>query len=123
MAEYEYPGGWKPIRYEQRCADRRLLLTAALATAIDVCRKRSDIARLLVFGSYARDAVTPWSDLDLAVIADGDPTAAVAAMYAAGTLGDVIGVCADRWRERLQRNPFGETILREATEVYARPEG
>jgi predicted nucleotidyltransferase len=117
-----FPGGWEPLLYEERCRRRRALLSEALADAIDVCRSRDDVARLLVFGSYARDAVSPWSDLDLLVVADGDVRGAVAAIYARGALGDVIGVEADDWRERLRRNPFGETILAESSEVYARPE-
>jgi len=52
------------------------------------------------------DEISPWNDLDLAVVVDGD----------------VIGVTADGWRERLRRNPFGLAILAEAIEAYARPE-
>lgn len=117
-----YPGGWLPIRYDERCRRKRALLAEALDDAIDVCRSRHDVARLLVFGSYARDEISPWSDLDLAVVVDGDVRDAVAAIYERGVLGDVIGIEADNWRERLQRNPFGLTILFEAIEAYARHE-
>ena len=116
-----YPGGWLPIRYEERCRRHEAALAEALADAVDVCRSRPDVVRLLVFGSYARDEVSPWSDLDLAVVAE-DVRGAVAAIYARGALGDVIGVSAERWRERLQSNPFGTQLLAEAVEAYARPE-
>ena len=118
----QYPGGWKPVRYEQRCLDRRQLLGDALRDAVETCRSRPEVVRLLVFGSYARGDVSPWSDLDLLVVAEDDPRAAVEAIFRRGALGDVIGVQANEWQQRLQRNPFGETILREATQAYARSE-
>jgi len=117
-----YPGGWLPIRYEERCRRQKARLSEALVDAIDVCRSRVDVTRLLVFGSFARDEISPWSDLDLAVVVDGDVRGAVAAIYERGVLGDVIGIEADDWRERLRRNPFGLTIIAEAIEAYARPE-
>jgi HEPN domain-containing protein len=33
----------------------------------------SNIARVVVFGSYARDRISPWSDLDLLIVRDGGP--------------------------------------------------
>jgi len=117
-----YPGGWLPIRYDERCRRQKARLSEALVDAIDVCRSRVDVTRLLVFGSFARDEISPWSDLDLAVVVDSDVRGAVAAIYERGVLGDVIGIEADDWRERLRRNPFGLTILAEAIEAYARPE-
>ncbi len=119
-APTRYPGGWQPVRYEERCRRRRNLLADGLTDIVALCRSRCDIARLLVFGSYARDEVSPWSDLDLLVVVDGAVHAAVSAIYAHGALGEVIGVPAHNWRERLGRNPFGETILAEAREAYAR---
>ncbi len=121
-APIRYPGGWQPVRYDERCRRRRALLADGLADAVAVCCSRIDVVRLLVFGSYARDDVSPWSDLDLFVVVDGDVGSAVSAIYARGALGEVIGVAAETWQERLRRNPFGETILNEAREVYARPE-
>lgn len=80
MAEdpFAYPGGWLPIRYEQRCRERRALLDQALSVA--VARERSDIVRLIVFGSYARGSISAWSDLDLLVVSDDDSVAAVDAI-------------------------------------------
>ena len=53
-----YPGGWQPIRYEDRCRARRAALNAALDRAVAVCGERADIDRLVVFGSYVRDEVS-----------------------------------------------------------------
>lgn len=111
------------MRYEQRCRERKALLDEALRDAVDVCHGRAEVARLFAFGSYARDEVSPWSDLDLLVVTDGDPRSAVAAIYARGTLGNVIGAQADGWPARLARNPFGESIMRDRKEIYARSEG
>jgi predicted nucleotidyltransferase len=119
-AKVRYPGGWLPIRYEERCRRRKALLTDALHDAIDACRAKPDVTLLIVFGSYARDAVSPWSDLDLLVVSEGNVRDAIAAIYASGALGEVLGAGAQDWKERLQRNPFGETILHEGVQVYAR---
>jgi predicted nucleotidyltransferase len=119
-AAIRYPGGWLPVRYGERCRRRKALLSEALKDAIDACRANPDVTLLIVFGSYARDEVSPWSDLDLLVVSEGNVRDAVAAIYACGALGEVIGAGAQNWKERLQRNPLGETILREGVQVYAR---
>ena len=116
-----YPGGWQPIRYEERCRARRVALDAALDRAIAVCGERAEIERLVVFGSYVRDEVSAWSDLDLLVIADEDAATATDAINAAATYGDVLGMRAAEADARLAQTPLGRTILREGRIVYARP--
>jgi predicted nucleotidyltransferase len=116
-----YPGGWRPIPYAERCRERRVELQRALDRAIETCRRRAEVLRLLVFGSFARDEVSPWSDLDLLVMTEGDASGAVQALYEAGTLGDVLGMSAADAEARLGVTPLGRTILAEAIEVYADP--
>lgn len=118
-----YPGGWRPIPYRERCKERRALLEGALRIAVETCRQRPEVERLIVFGSFARDEVSPWSDLDLLVVADDDAVAAVTALYAAGTLGDVLGMRAADASARLEATALGQTILAEGIEVYARSTG
>lgn len=120
MAEdpFAYPGGWLPIRYEQRCRERRALLDQALSVA--VARERSDIVRLIVFGSYARGSTSAWSDLDLLVVSDDDSVAAVDAINAAARYGDVLGMRAQDAQARLAATPLGRTIAGEGIVVYAR---
>ena len=80
---------------------------------------------MVVFGSYARDAVTPWSDLDILVVRDGSgvPSGAVDDFYREGAaVGDVIGIDARDYPARLRETAFGRAILRDGREVYARPE-
>jgi predicted nucleotidyltransferase len=119
-ASVQYPGGWRPVPYRERCRERRERLRDALATAIEACRLRPEVRQLIVFGSYVRDEVSPWSDLDLLVIADGDAAPAVDALHAAGTLGDVLGMTAAAAMERLAATPLGRTILEEGRVAYAR---
>lgn len=116
-----YPGGWKPIRYEQRCLDRRTLLAGALARAVETAGARADVVRVIVFGSYARGSVSAWSDLDLLVVADDDAIGAVDAINAAARYGDVLGMRAADAEARLAATPLGRTIVREGIVVYARP--
>ena len=53
---------------------------------------------------------------------EGEVRAAGAGIYARGEFGEVEGIAADGWRERLRRNPFGETILAEAIAAYPNPD-
>lgn len=118
-----YPGGWRPVRYEQRCSERRALLEVDLQRAIEACRGLPNVVRLLVFGSFARGEVSPWSDLDLLVVADGDAVCAVDALNAIGLFGDVLGMSGRDSSQRLARTAFGQTILAEGIGVYARSAG
>lgn len=118
-----YPGGWKPIRYEVRCRERRVLLDAALERAVAICRARHEIERLVVFGSYAREAISAWSDLDLLVVVDDDAVAITDALNAAARYADVLGMLSRDADLRLTATPLGRTILREGRIVYARPTG
>lgn len=120
---FAYPGGWLPIRYEQRCRERRALLDEALSAAVAVASERADVVRLIVFGSYARGAISAWSDLDLLVIADDDAAPAVDAINAAARYGDVLGMRAADARVRLGVTPLGRTIECEGIVIYARHAG
>lgn len=110
-------------RYEQRSRDRRRLLDEALSTAVAVARERADVVRLIVFGSYARGAISARSDLDLLVVADDDAVGAVDAINAAARYGDVLGMHARDADARLAATPLGRTIAGEGIEVFARHAG
>jgi predicted nucleotidyltransferase len=107
--------------YRERCAHRREELSLALERVVDYARRTPEIARVVVFGSYARDRVSPWSDLDLVVVRDDGPDDLVDDLYrACGIPGDVIGVVTADFPARLETTPFGRTILAEGHVVYAR---
>ena len=122
------PNGVRSMREDEirpdrdRCAERRAELTSALERVIAYAAATPDIARVIVFGSYARERTSPWSDLDLVVVRDGgSPPDLVDDIYrACGVPGDVIGMRASDYPERLRATPFGETILREGRSCYAR---
>jgi predicted nucleotidyltransferase len=119
------PWAWKPVPYEERCAAQKAEHDAALASFVAHCATKPDVVRAFVFGSYARDEVTPWSDLDLLVVRDGEsvPPVIVDDFYREGIArGDLIGVRATDFPGRLAESAFGRSILRDAREVYARPE-
>lgn len=93
-----------------------------LERVVDYARRTPDIANIVVFGSYARDRVSPWSDLDLVVVRDGGPADLVDDLYReCGIPGDVVGVATADYPTRLQTTPFGRTLLAEGHVVYARP--
>jgi predicted nucleotidyltransferase len=93
----------------------------ALERVVDYARRTPDIACVLVFGSYARDRISPWSDLDLLVVRDGGPADLVDDVYRACTIpGDAIGIATTDYPGRLQATPFGRTIVTEGRVVYAR---
>ena len=81
--------------------------------------------RIILFGSAARDDMTPHSDLDvLVVLPDGaDPVAAELAIYrrlwGLRFGADIIAV-TERDVERLQANPYVviHTALKEGRELY-----
>lgn len=122
----EWPGGWKPIAYAERCARRKAELTAGLERFVTYCRAREDVAAVYVFGSYARDAISPWSDVDVLVVRDAPPNATrrelLEDLYAEGQLdGDIVAVPTSRYPDGLRATPFGRTILAEGIRIHACP--
>lgn len=120
-----WPGGWQPIRYAERCAKRKAELAAGLERFLEYCRTQDDVALVCVFGSYARDAVSPWSDIDVLVVrdaaADASRSALVEDLYRHGRLdGDIVAVPTSRYPDGLHATPFGRTMLAESVCVYAR---
>lgn len=115
-----------PIPYAERCRRRKADLAQRLDTFLAHCRALPDIATVLVFGSYARNSVSPWSDIDVLVVRDAPADARsidlVDDLYRGGGLGgDIIAVPTTRYPHGLEATPFGRTILAEAVVVYARP--
>jgi len=109
--------------YRERCATRRAELDAALARIVVYAARTPDIARVVVFGSYARDRTSPWSDLDLVIVRDGGPPDLVDDVYrVCGVPGDAIGMRTTDFPELLRTTPLGRTIIAEGTSVYARPD-
>ena len=108
--------------YRERCAERRAELELALERIVAYAAATPDIASVIVFGSFARDRTSPWSDLDLVVVRDAGPTDLVDDIYrACGVPGDVIGVRTGDFPERLKATPFGLSVLAEGRSAYARP--
>lgn len=108
--------------YRVRCAERRAELACALERIVAYAAATPDISSVIVFGSYARDRTSPWSDLDLIVVRDAGPADLVDDVYrACGVLGDVIGVRTGDFPDRLKATPFGRSVLAEGWSAYARP--
>jgi predicted nucleotidyltransferase len=99
---------------------RRRDLDAALARLVQTCHGFPDVQRVIVFGSYARDRISPWSDLDVLVVRDAGPPDLVDDLYRASSGGDIIGIRSPDFPARLMATPFGRTILAQGREVYAR---
>lgn len=121
-----WPGGWQPVPYAERCARRKVELAAGLERFLTYCRTRDDIAAVYVFGSYARDAVSPWSDIDVLVVRDAPADATrlelVEDLYRDGHLGgDIVAVPTARYPDGLRATPFGRTLLAEGVCMHARP--
>lgn len=128
MAEATWPGGWRPIRYEERCRMRREELDARVGVFVDRCREMPDVSAVFVFGSYARGDISPWSDVDVLVVRDAPADTRsgdlAADLYRNGGLdgdGDIVAVPTSRFPDGLQATPFGRTILTESVRIYARP--
>lgn len=120
-----WPRGWQPIPYAQRCRARRGELQAQLAHVVETCRLKADIAFVVVFGSFARDEIAPWSDIDVLIVRDAPPEShpvdLVADLHRDGALaGDLIGIPTSRYPGDLEATPIGRTILTEGRVVYAR---
>ncbi len=110
------------LPYRRRCAIRQRELDDALNRLIAQAERTSDIARLVVFGSYATGNISPWSDLDVLVVRDGGPPDMVDDLYReSGAAGEIIGVRTADYPQRLRQSPFGAAILTSGREVYARP--
>jgi predicted nucleotidyltransferase len=106
--------------YPERCFQRSRELDVRLDQLIAVCRSLPDVRRLIVFGSYARERVSPWSDLDVLVVRDGGPPDLVDDIYRLSGGGDIVGIRSSDFPKRLMATPFGRTILEQGREVYAR---
>ncbi len=107
--------------YRDRCAERRADLERALERIVGFAARTPDIVRVIVFGSFARGQTSPWSDLDVVVVRDAGPPDLVDDIYReCGVPGDVIGVRAQDYPDRLRSTPFGRTILSEGRSYYAR---
>lgn len=124
--EETWPGGWLPTPYAVRCRQRQADLASRLARFIQHCGELPDISNIIVFGSYARNAISPWSDIDILVVRDAPADARsidlVDDLYRAGIIaGDIIAIPTSRYPEGLEATPFGRTILSEGIRVYARP--
>ncbi len=118
------PWSWKPVRYDDRCKQRKAQLTADLAEFVAYCSTQPNVVRIVAFGSFARNRVTPWSDLDLLIVSDGDthPPLLVDDLHVRGpaVAADLIGIRLEDFPGALERSPFGTEILRDGFEVYAR---
>lgn len=108
------------ISYEERCARRRAELEAALQRAVETCRSIPNVTRLIAFGSFVRGPVSPWSEIDLLVVTDGDAQPAIDALNEVGMLGDVLGVEDAESEQRLALTPLGRAIRSEGKEIYRR---
>jgi len=76
-----------------------------------------------VFGSYARDGVSPWSDIDVLVVrdapADSRSIDMVDDLYRSGGLGgDIVTVASAHYPRGLEAMPFGKTILAEGVAAW-----
>jgi predicted nucleotidyltransferase len=111
-------------RYATRVEERAATLDAALADFIAICRTKSDVRAVYIFGSFASRTIGPTSDLDILVVREtdaaywnrGDDLRKEAALRVPA---DLIVVTPSEYRERLAANGFGRTILASARCVYA----
>ncbi len=76
-----------------------------------------------MFGSYARDGVSPWSDIDVLVVrdapADSRSIDMVDDLYRSGGLGgDIVTVASAHYPRGLEAMPFGKTILAEGVAAW-----
>ena len=98
--------------------ERESVLAAARAWARQLYGSDPAVARIGVFGSYARGDAGVGSDLDLVVVTRGDGGAPRAAAYDASRLpvpADVLVYSEERWDElRAQATGLARTIAREA---------
>jgi predicted nucleotidyltransferase len=88
-------------------------LGSALDRNVVYAARMLDIARVIVFGSFARERTSAFRDLDVVIVRDAGPPDLVP--------GDVIGIRTADFPTRLEATPFGRTILREGRSCFARP--
>jgi predicted nucleotidyltransferase len=111
-------------RYEERLKERRSLLDVSLERFLDVCRTKSDVLEVYAFGSFARGAIGPTSDLDLLVVRRteipyhdrGDDLRRDSRL---AVRVDLVVVTPEEFTSSLPSNSFGRSILASARRVYA----
>ena len=111
-------------RYEERSAARRARLEAALERFVTVARRYDDVRAVYVFGSLARGAVGPTSDLDLLVVREtalrgprrGEDLAMDALL---GIEYDLIVVTPDEFAARPSQSSFWFDVIANARLCYA----
>lgn len=107
-----------------RAGRRRAVIAAAIDELCAIARARSDIRRIVVFGSAASGRIGPTSDLDVLVVRETDLPRSrradellVAVKAPVGI--DMIVVTPEEMRDRLPLTAFGAAILAEGQLVYA----
>jgi predicted nucleotidyltransferase len=111
-------------RYRDRCQARRALLATAAEELATVCSRLPDVLAVYVYGSYARDAVGPASDLDALIVRDTELPRFqreddIRRFLRTAVGFDLLVVRPDEFSERLPANSVGRTILTEAKLLYA----
>lgn len=111
-------------RYADRSLARRALLDAAAQELVTVCSRLPDVLAVYVYGSYARDAVGPASDLDALIVRETELPRFQREDDIRRFLRTAVGfelliVRPDEFAEQLPANSVGRTILAEAKLLYA----
>ncbi len=112
------------VLYDDRCRERRRLLDRALARVVAVCAAHRDVRAAYVFGSYAREAVGPRSDLDVLVVRETplgivERVADLAWELRGPGHVELVVVTPQEYATTFARSGFGRTVLAEAKAIYA----
>ena len=110
--------------YRERSARQRALLREALEEICRFASRTPSIRRIFVFGSFAKNAVGPTSDLDLLVIRETNASRWERSADIERTVRlrvglDITVVTPEEYRDVLPTTTFGATILAESVLAYA----
>jgi predicted nucleotidyltransferase len=109
----------------ERLSERQTLLEHELERIVQTLRDM-EAYRIILFGSVAREAISPWSDLDIIVVMDSDlpfvKRLGVLYEYIKPRVGlDLLAYTPQEF-EMLRERPFIRQALREGRTLYeARP--
>ena len=108
-----------PLRFEERCRLRKVLLDTAAAELVEVCRALPDVVAVYAYGSYARDQIGITSDLDALVIRETmlpryERQDDIRSGLRARGGFDLLVVTPDEYMHIMPQNSVGRHILAEA---------